>query len=93
MTLREFLNRIFWDPRENRADYEVVFIHRGAYMDRKSLPCSLIKEVKSSWFTYESEEEGEVVIPFHRIIEIRNVKTGQIVWRRGIPEKSRLETK
>ena len=82
MTIREFLNKIFWDPRENRVDYEVVFIHRGAYMDRKSVPCGLIKEVKSSWFTYESAEEGEVFIPFHRIIEIRNVKTGEIAWRR-----------
>lgn len=82
MTIRDFLNRIFWDPRENRANYEVIFIHRGAYMDRKSLPCVAIKEVKSSWFTYETPEEGEVVIPFHRIIEIRNLKTGEAAWKR-----------
>lgn len=91
MTVREFLNKIFWDPRENRFDYEIAFIHRGAPMDRKILPCSLIKEVKSSWFTYESKEEGEVIIPFHRIIEIRNVKTGQTVWKRGSQKEPRLD--
>ncbi len=82
MRIRDFLNRIFWDPRENRTDYEVIFIHRGAYMDRKSLPCTAIKEVRSSWFIYETPEEGEVLIPFHRIIEIRNLKTGKTAWKR-----------
>lgn len=82
MTIREVLNRIFWDKRESPEDYEVTFIHRGAYMDRKTVPCGSIDRVRSSWFTYESEEEGEVLIPFHRVLEIRNVKTGQLVWRK-----------
>ena len=81
MTIRDILNKIFWDPNEKILEYEVVFIHRGAYMDRKTLPCCKIKEIESSWFTYESEKEGEITIPFHRILEIRNVKTKQVVWK------------
>ena len=81
LTIRGILNRIFWDQRENRGDYVVTFIHRGAYMNRKVIPCSLIKEVKASWFSYESEGE-EVIIPFHRILEIKNVKNGKLVWKK-----------
>ena len=88
MIIRDILNKIFWDPKENRLDYEVVYIHRGAHMDKKRLPLSLIKEVKSSWFIYDSETEGEVVIPFHRILEIINIKTGKTIWRKTSRIKS-----
>ena len=83
MTVRSVLNKIFWDPKERRDEYVVTFIHRGAPLDRKSLSCQLIKEIKSSWLTYESETEGEVVIPFHRILEIKNIKTGETVWMKS----------
>lgn len=76
------MNKLLWDSRENIADYELTFIHRGAPGDVKTIPCSLIKEVKTSWFIYKSEEEEEVVIPFHRILEIRNTTTGQAIWRK-----------
>ena len=82
MILRDILNKIFWDPKENKLDYEVIYIHRGANMDQKHLALSLIQEVKSSWFIYNSKSEGEVVIPFHRIIEINNLKTGKKIWRK-----------
>jgi len=88
MIIRDILNKIFWDPKENRLDYELVYIHRGAYMDQRRIPLSLIKEVKSSWFTYDSEAEGEVVIPFHRILEIINVKTGETIWRKSNRSKT-----
>ena len=91
MILRDILNKIFWDPKENKLDYEVVYIHRGATMDQKRLALSLIKEVKSSWFIYNHESEGEVVIPFHRIIELINIKTGQKIWRKTNRSKISLK--
>ncbi|MFQ6074945.1 MAG: RNA repair domain-containing protein [Candidatus Bathyarchaeia archaeon] len=85
MRIRDILNKVLWTASNNIANYEVTFIHRGAPMDRKTILLSSIMVVKSSWFTYIGEGEEEVPIPFHRIIEIRNVKTGQVLWsKRGV---------
>ncbi len=78
------MNKLLWDPKENIAEYELVFIHRGAPMDVKIIPCGLIAEVESSGFIYKSEEEGETFIPFHRVLEIRNMKTKQIAFSKKV---------
>ena len=88
MIIRDILNKILWDSKEHRFNYEITFIHRGAYLDEKHLSCSLIKEVKSSWFTYDSENEGEVVIPFHRILLILNISTRKTIWKKTTRTKS-----
>ncbi|MFH0897221.1 MAG: RNA repair domain-containing protein [Candidatus Bathyarchaeota archaeon] len=83
MTIRDILNKLLWDPKENIVYYELAFIHRGAPMDVKVISCSLIAEVESSGFTYKNEEEDEeVFIPFHRVLEIRNVRTGQVIYNK-----------
>jgi len=86
LTIRDVLNKLLWDPRENSADYRLTFVHRGAPRDVKAIPCNLIAEVESSCFTYRSEDEGEVLIPFHRVLEIRDVKTGRIAWKKRVRE-------
>ena len=78
-TLRQILNKLVWDEREAIADYEVTFIHRGGDGDRKTIPCGIITQIGPSWFTYKSEEES-AIIPFHRILEIRNLRDGQVIW-------------
>jgi len=78
-TLRQILNKLVWDEREAISDYEVTFIHRGVPGDQKTIPCRIITQIGSSWFTYQSEEES-AIIPFHRILEIKNVRNGQVVW-------------
>jgi len=78
-TLRQILNKLVWDERERLVEYEITFIHRGAPRDRMTVPCSIITKIGPSWFTYKSREE-EAIIPFHRIIEIRNVKTDRLLW-------------
>lgn len=83
MTVREILNKMFWNSRQRREDYEIIFIHRGAYTNQRIIPCKLIKQVQTSWFTYTDERGDETIIPFHRILEIRNVKTGEPIWRKG----------
>jgi len=82
LTIREVLNRISWDSRYRKEDYEVVFIHRGAQMNRRTAPCRLIRNIQPSWFTYVDEEGNETIIPFHRVLEIRNVKTGEPIWKK-----------
>jgi len=86
LTIREILNRIFWDQRENRGNYIVTFIHRGAYMNRKIISFSLIKDVRASCFSYEVDGE-RVIIPFHRILEIINVKNGELVWEKTLAKR------
>lgn len=84
--IRKILNQIKWDSKKNVVDYDIIFIHRGAPGDLKTYPANKIKEVKASYllFLEEEEEEGEVVIPFHRIRRIYNKKSNQIVWEKPI---------
>jgi uncharacterized protein (UPF0248 family) len=80
MSIRDVLNRMCWHPNENREGYEVVFIHRGAPNDLKSISAKAIVRVGQQSFEYK-EEEKIVYIPFHRIVAIRNIKTGEVIWR------------
>jgi len=81
--IRKILNRIKWDSQD-LEDYEIFFLHRGAPNDLKMYPGNKIKEIERSYilFTDETEEDGEVVIPFHRIRKIYNKKTDQCVWEK-----------
>jgi uncharacterized protein (UPF0248 family) len=81
LTLREVLNRIRWDREKSKQAYEVSYVHRGATGDKRTIPFSSILEIHSSWFTYTDPDAGEVVIPFHRVLEIREVESGHTVWR------------
>ncbi|MFX0069303.1 MAG: RNA repair domain-containing protein [Promethearchaeota archaeon] len=81
MRIRDILNRLRWHPEEDIQDYEITFTHRGAFQDRKTIHAEEIDEILSSYFTYKEREET-VVIPFHRILEIRNRKTGEITWKK-----------
>ena len=81
MRIRDLLNRLRWHPEEDIQDYEITFIHRGAFQDKKTIPTEEIGEILSSYFTYKERKEI-VVIPFHRILEIRNKKTGEIAWKK-----------
>ncbi|MFH1327395.1 MAG: RNA repair domain-containing protein [Candidatus Bathyarchaeota archaeon] len=81
MRQKEIFGKIFWDKRERVEDYTVTFIHRGAPGDQKTILCTSFVNVAKSWFTYRSDEE-ETLIPFHRILEIKNLKTGKVLWRK-----------
>lgn len=79
--VRDFLNKILWDKRERPEDYEITFIHRGVHMNRRTIPCKSITGVERSWFIYRNEEGEDVVIPFHRVTEIRNVKNNEVGYK------------
>ncbi|MEM2915159.1 MAG: RNA repair domain-containing protein [Candidatus Bathyarchaeia archaeon] len=93
ISLQSLLNKLVWDKRFNIKNYSLTFIHRGAKDGKKIIPCQLITKIGKSWFTYNltlSEQgtrkvnavEREAFIPFHRILEIKNIKTGEILWKR-----------
>ena len=83
MTIREILNKIFWDSRYRKENYEIIFLHRGANRNRRIIPFERIKNIQPSWFIYIDEKKNEIIIPFHRILEIRNVQTGEFIWRKS----------
>ncbi|MEM1537571.1 MAG: RNA repair domain-containing protein [Candidatus Nezhaarchaeales archaeon] len=82
VSIRELLNKLRWDPSSSLSDYMIVITHRGSVNGFKSIPGSLIKELGKHFFTYE--EDGKlVVIPYHRVKEVKNLRLGVTVFKRG----------
>ena len=79
--LKNVLNRLRWDIDENPADYQITYRHRGAPGDVKIVRASSIRKLGKSYFTIqEVDGAGESLIPFHRILEIRDTADDSIVW-------------
>jgi uncharacterized protein (UPF0248 family) len=77
------LNKLRWDNRENPQDYVITYRHRGAPDDMIQISASKIAKLGKSYFTILDDsqaESEESIIPFHRILEIHNVRDGRIVW-------------
>ncbi len=73
----ETLNMLKWTGK--LADCEVVFVHRGAKGDRKTVSGRKITEVKRSHFHYR-DDDHETHIPNHRVLEIR--MGGKTLWEK-----------
>ncbi len=80
---RRVIEQILWDPRFNPADYQLAYLHRGVQGERKTVPLSRVLNVRGSWLTFRDEEGLEVKIPLHRVLEVRNVKTGRVLWSKA----------
>ncbi|MGD0689032.1 MAG: RNA repair domain-containing protein [Candidatus Bathyarchaeia archaeon] len=79
--LRNILNRLRWDEKENPEDYVITYRHRGAPGDTKQVNASNIRTLGKSYFTIQEDSAGEEsLIPFHRILEIRNMRDDSILW-------------
>ena len=79
--LKNILNKLRWDSSENAEQYTVTYRHRGVPGDVKQVRASEIQKLGKSYFTLPSESDDGVMIPFHRILEIRNTTTGTVIWR------------
>jgi len=80
--LKNILNRILWDPTQDPARYQITYRHRGAPGDMKQVLASKIVHTGKSYFTLqEITSQEEAAIPFHRILEIRNLDDGTVVWK------------
>ena len=69
-------NNIFWYPDYNKFDFVAVILHRGAEGDKKAIPLEDV-ELKGNYLIY-----FDTYIPLHRILEIRNKKTGEILYKK-----------
>jgi len=87
--IRDLLNKLKWDPKEDINEYVIVYIHRGALNDRRQIPAHLIQQIYVGSFLYTINDE-ETIIPFHRILEIRNIVSGEIVYlKKGYPKSQK----
>ncbi len=84
--LKNLLNRLRWDESENPNDYEITYRHRGAPGNVKKITAPKIRRLGKSYFTLqEGSESEESVIPFHRILEVRNTMNDSILWVKRKP--------
>jgi uncharacterized protein (UPF0248 family) len=87
--LKNILNRLRWDNQERPENYVIVYRHRGAPDDIKLIRATRIVKLGKSYFTIqESAASEESVIPFHRILEIRNTADDSIIWMSRKPNLS-----
>ncbi len=69
MNPRETLKKLKWHPRLNLGQAKVTILHRGAPGDRRVIEGSDILELGRGFMRVASPE-GEVEIPYHRILRI-----------------------
>ncbi|AXI25778.1 hypothetical protein CFE53_06455 [Methanofervidicoccus sp. A16] len=84
--LKKLINKIIWHPNYSPEDYEIVYLHReerdGKYCNiKKIVPIDKIS-IKGSFIVFERGCET-TSIPLHRILEIRNRKTGEVLYRKS----------
>ncbi|WP_287587679.1 RNA repair domain-containing protein [Candidatus Borrarchaeum sp.] len=79
--IRDLLNKLIWDSKEDIKDYVIIYIHRGALNDQRQIPAHLIEKVYVGSFSCTIDDE-ETIIPFHRILEIRNIRTQKVVYKK-----------
>ena len=78
ITIRQLIDKIEWDTRENPDDYNFYYYDR---IEKKLLAfawCEIIK--KQDQFLEVQIGADTSMIPMHRIKEVR--KKGKLVWSR-----------
>lgn len=76
--IKELLNKIKWDKRENPEDFSIGYLDR---VQNKIIEIGYneIKKIEGNFLVLEREGE-EVYIPTHRIREVK--RKGKIIWKR-----------
>lgn len=70
--IRELLNKIRWHSELNPEDFEVYIVHRGAPNNVKVISVTSITEVLGGCFKFRDSDGTEKVIPYHRVLLIRD---------------------
>ncbi len=79
MGAREILNELKWHPKLSLQDARVTIVHRGAPGDVRVIDGPDILELEHAFMRVKSPE-GEVEIPYHRILRIEAL--GKLLWRK-----------
>lgn len=81
MGAREELNRLKWHPRLSLGRARITIAHRGPPSGTKVIEGKDILELGRAFMRVASSE-GEVEIPYHRVIKIE--AQGRIIWRKRV---------
>jgi uncharacterized protein (UPF0248 family) len=76
---RDALNMLRWHPKFNLRDAKVTILHRGAPRNVRVIEGRDIIELRHG-FMLVAMAEGEVEIPYHRILQIEVRK--QVFWKK-----------
>ena len=76
---RDALNKLRWHPEFDLREAEVTIVHRGAPADVKVIGGGDIQELGPA-FMRVITPEGEVEIPYNRILQIEVRK--QVLWKK-----------
>jgi uncharacterized protein len=79
--LRSLLSRILKRPG-NASETELVYRHRGAPGDELTIKVSTISHVGKGWFMLD---DRETQIPFHRVLRVKNLRSGEVLWEKRQP--------
>lgn len=75
---RKKLLELKWHPKKSLEGVEVTYLHRGAPGDRVTVQAKDIVRLEKSFFVIMRREE--VMIPYHRILELR--RDGNVIWKK-----------
>lgn len=78
ITIKDFINKIKWDKRENPEDYSLFYVDRIS-KELIEIKMKDIKKIEDCFLSINKDEE-EINIPLHRIREVR--KKDVVVWKR-----------
>ena len=77
---RDTLNRLRWHPEFKLRDAKVAIVHRGLPGNIRVIEGGDIKELGPAFMRVVTPE-GEVQIPYHRILRIE--AQGRILWQKS----------
>lgn len=73
------LNKLKWGGEDELQSAKVTILHRGAPNDKRVIEGSDIIELERG-FMHVVSPEGEVEIPYHRILRIE--ARGRVLWEK-----------
>ncbi|RLE38994.1 DUF504 domain-containing protein [Candidatus Woesearchaeota archaeon] len=77
-TIKELINKIMYDKRENPKDYTLLYFDR---VTRRKVELKFIDIDRiENGFMIVIKDKGEINIPLHRVREVR--KKYKVVWKR-----------
>jgi uncharacterized protein (UPF0248 family) len=79
--LKSLLSTLRNAPGE-QVEAEVVYRHRGAPNDEMKIMVSAVSRLGKGWFTLD---DGETQIPYHRVLYVRNLRSGEVLWEKRVP--------
>ena len=78
ITIKDYINKIKWGPKEKKEDYRFYYIDR-VNNELKEIRFLDIKDIEGGFMIIHGRYE-DVEIPLHRIREVK--RNGIVVWRR-----------